>query len=182
MIAKTQMDHLATEPARFAEWTPAARAEPTTIFFTRSATIADDEEEDGDDDRRDVEEDDALEERIHLLETQDIESGDQEHDNDEPLHELAEESADMQVIAGVLHDVVHARRFERVIDAQYLHDLLDDLREDHADDPSDEEDDDRREDVRDERDDREPHVLERCLEDVSRLGNYHTKSYELLSS
>src|SRR3989338_9878464 len=75
----------------------------------------DKKDKDRDDDIREERHHHRLQEEGYLREVKYLESRNQEHENDEPANQGAEERARVEVVAGAAYHIVHAGAFKRAI-------------------------------------------------------------------
>ncbi len=101
----------------------------------------DQEDEGGNDDARQVTQDDILEEDVDLNEAQHIKGCDEEHNNDKPLHESADEGARVEADATAVEEGLQACAAESLINLKRAENLSDSLTQESADEPAYNEDD-----------------------------------------
>ncbi len=140
-----------------------------------SNNSCDNENKSCDDDVREVSENVSLEEVSDCRELKDVERGYEEHDDDEPLYDAADEGANVKLHACAVHDIVYACGLKSLVDFESADDLIYGLADNGADDPTDDKDNDREQKARNKIDEAHPDALQGVRKSISpACKNIHT--------
>ena len=118
-----------------------------------------------------------LQEEGYLREVKYLESRDQEHEDDEPAHQSAQECAGVQMIACAAYYIVYTRALKRVVDPNGAYRLRDDVADKPGNYPTNNEHYYREHKVRDKSDDGRQHAVERLLKHGHPILHDHTKNF-----
>src|SRR5581483_7982579 len=128
---------------------------------------ADKQNENGYDQLRQVAEDDLLEEACDLSKTENIEGGNQEHDNDKVFDDLADKFARIQCQPGFLNDHFKSGLAQSMVEFYCPDKLLNGLADNDADAPADKHNNDGHDQIRNEHDYSGPQSLKGALKNLA---------------